>query len=366
MSVRKAKNGFFYFSVRLPDKNGVLRQKKVQNSNWKTKKEALEAERVFLNLNSQVIRKMKYKDLFDLFIHNRETKLKERSIQTYKDVHRFHILPEFGNLLITNITKEQIRRWQKELVKKEYSDNYMKTIQTNFRRVLIWGVNNDYIDLNPFKIEYTHKNPAKPEMKYFTLDEYRQFKSVIDDPMYAIIFDVLYWCGLRKGELQALKFTDIDFRENVIHIDKTYDYRNHIITTPKCRTSYRDVMMTTDLRKSLFDYIENCKRLAGFKPDFYLFGIDTPIAPTTLDRKKSQYCRLAGVKQIRIHDFRHSHVSLLINHGINDFDISKRLGHSRDMVNNTYGHWFKKSQENLVSKLDRISEIKPNSRSLKN
>lgn len=203
-------------------------------------------------------------------------------------------------------------------------------------------------------------------MKYFTLEEYRQFRSVIDDPEYSIIFDMLYWSGLRKGELQALRFSDIDFYENVFHIDKTYDYRNHAITTPKCRTSYRDVTMTADLRKSLVDYITTCKRLAGFTPDLYLFGIDTPIAPTTLDRKKNVYCNLSGVKQIRLHDFRHSHVSLLINNGINDFDISKRLGHSRDMVNNTYGHWFKKSQENLVSKLDRMSESRPYSTSLKN
>ena len=147
---------------------------------------------------------------------------------------------------------------------------------------------------------------------------------------------------------------------------KTYPTAIRAITTPKCRTSYRDVMMTSDLRKSLFDYIATCKRLAGFTSDLYLFGIDTPIAPTTLDRKKNIYCNLSGVKQIRLHEFRHSHVSLLINNGINDFDISKRLGHSRDMVNNTYGHWFKKSQENLVSKLDRMSESRPYSTSLKN
>jgi len=67
---------------------------------------------------------------------------------------------------------------------------------------------------------------------------------------------------------------------------------------------------------------------------------------------------MAHLKQIRIHDFRHSHVSLLINSEVNDFDIAKRLGHSRDLVNNTYGHWFKKNQEKLVNKLNEISSKK--------
>ncbi len=115
-------------------------------------------------------------------------------------------------------------------------------------------------------------------------------------------------------------------------------------------------MMTSELRKNLETYIGKCKRLAGFTPSLFLFGIDKPLSSTTLDRHKINYTKLSGVKQIRIHDFRHSHVSLLINNGVSDFDISRRLGHSKDMVNNTYGHWFKKNQEVLVDKLNKINE----------
>ena len=97
-------------------------------------------------------------------------------------------------------------------------------------------------------------------------------------------------------------------------------------------------------------------RRPAFSKDRFLFGYDVPIASTTMERRKNKYHALAGFKQIQIHDCRHSHVSLLINMGLSDFDIAKGLGHSRDMVNNTYGHWFKQNQLALVDKLNKIQE----------
>ncbi len=358
MSVGKTRKGVYYFSVRCVNEQGQVIQKKVQNSVWKTKKEALLAERKFLDSPDNVTRKrdkIKYKDLYNEFVENKSKLIKKRSLMSYQEAHNYHILKYFGDTVVENITSDDIRRWQRKLINKGYSNTYLKTIQVNFRRVLTWGIKHDYIDKNPFKIDYVKKSEVKKEMNFFTPEEYAAFRDIIDDEMYGLIFDVLYWTGIRKGELLALTFEDIDFDNRQLIIRKTYDYRNHETTTPKCRSSYRNVMLTTKLVDSLLKHVEQCKQYAGFKTGLFVFGLDKPISSTTLERKKNQYCRLANVKKIRIHDFRHSHVSLLINNEISDFDISKRLGHSRDMVNNTYGHWFKKNQLKIIEKLDNYT-----------
>jgi integrase len=369
MSVGKTKKGIYYFSVRYMDKDGKSIQKKEQNSIWKTKKEALLAEKRFLEKTGnpqEQYNRIKYKDLYKEYIENKARLIKKRSLMTYQEAHNYHILKYFGNVVVEDITSNDIRKWQRTLLNTDYSNPYLKNIQVNFRAVLSWGVKHDYIEKNPFKIDYVKRSEVKKEMNFFTPEEYIKFRSVIDDPIYELVFDVLYWTGLRKGELLALTFEDIDFDNRQLIIRKTYDYRNHETTSPKCRSSYRNVMMTAQLFDSLQKHVNECKKIAGFKTSLFVFGFDKPLSTTTLERHKNLYCKISQVKQIRIHDFRHSHVALLINNDISDYDISKRLGHSRDMVNNTYGHWFKKNQLKLIEKLDDLSSVAINNSRIAN
>lgn len=357
MSVDKNKQNRFYFSVRYTDNTGKVIQKKVENSAWKNKKEALQAEREFLlSLVQPNIKDITYSDLYDYYLIDKKDRVKLRTLQTYKDAHEHHILPEFGNNLVSKISKNQIRSWQRQLLNKGYANAYLKTIQASFKRVLLWGERNDFIEKNPYTIENIRATTVKHTMQYFTPEEYSKFESVITDKTDHLIFDILYWCGLRKGEMQALTFNDINLVTGTLTVSKNYDYRNHKVTTPKTFKSNRDVMLTDKLVADLSEYKAACSKLAGFSDKLFLFGLDKPIAASTLERKKNQYCDLAKVKQIRIHDFRHSHVSLLINNNVSDYDISQRLGHSRDMVNNIYGHWFKDSQMKLVLKLNELDK----------
>ena len=361
MSVKKNSDGTWYFSVRITDRYGRVKQIKRENRNWKLKRDAIDAERNFLNNHNVDFQTITYNDLFSSFIKHKSKKIKKRSLLTYSEVNSQHILPYFGEMFVGNITKEHIRKWQGDLLNKKFSNSYLKTIQSNFRRVLNWGFNNDLVVKNPFTIEYVKQEEQKREMQYFTINEFNQFLSVIENDVDKLIFSILFWCGVRKGEFQALTFKDVNFRNKTLTISKSYDNRNRIVTTPKNQTSYRDVVLPNFLATSLSSYINHCKKIAGYCEDLFLFGIDKPIPSTTLERKKNKYSKIAGVKQIRIHDFRHSHVSLMINEGISDFDIAKRLGHSRDMVNNVYGHWFKENQIKLADKLNKLHEVSVNS-----
>lgn len=356
MSVGKNGNGVYFFTTRYLNSDGKRVQKKVENRKWKTKKEARDAEIAFLDSLKVTPDSITLDSLFDKYINNRADRLKARSLLTVSEIYKKHIQHEFGKISISAISKQQLRTWQRYLLDKNYTNSYLKTIQAVLKRILVWGAMNDLIESNPFTIEFIRRsNEVRVEIHYYTLEEYLRFTSVIDNAVEKLIFDILYWCGVRRGELQALQFKDIDLIERTITINKSYDPRNRLVTTPKTANSYRKILLTEKLFIALKEYINQSKLLAGYDDTLFLFGIDKPIAASTLERHKNEYCMRAGLHQIRIHDFRHSHVSLLVNNNVSDFDIAKRLGHTRDMVNNIYGHWFRKSQERLVDLLNTLS-----------
>jgi len=99
-------------------------------------------------------------------------------------------------------------------------------------------------------------------------------------------------------------------------------------------------------------YLYN-SQIDGFKKDTFVFGADTPLADTTIERYKNQYCKLAKVKQIRIHDFRHSHASLLIYKKVDIMQVARRLGHSDiKMTWNTYSHLLPNAEEEAIKALE--------------
>lgn len=356
MSVGKNGNGVYYFTTRYFDSNGKRVQKKMENKRWKTKKEARDAEIAFLNSRKIDPDSISLDSLFERYMSNKKDRLKARSLLTVFEIYQKHIKAEFGTSRVSDITKQRIRVWQRYLIDKNYTNSYLKTIQAVLKRILVWGAMNDLIESNPFTIEFIRRsNEERVEISFYTLEEYKQFTDVIINPTEKLIFNLLYWCGIRRGELQALQFKDVNLTDRTININKTYDPRNKITTTPKTTNSYRKILLTESLYQDLKNYIFESRKIAGFDESLYLFGFGQPVAASTLERHKNEYCDKAGLHRIRIHDFRHSHVSLLINNGVPDFDIAKRLGHTKDMVNNIYGHWFKRNQEKLVDVLNTLA-----------
>lgn len=98
------------------------------------------------------------------------------------------------------------------------------------------------------------------------------------------------------------------------------------------------------------------KKHYGFNDDWYLFGDTDPITNGKLRHRKNKNCELAEVKQIRIHDFRHSCASLLINSGATINVVAKYLGHTKiDETLNTYSHLFKNQMNEIVNIIDKLN-----------
>ena len=171
--------------------------------------------------------------------------------------------------------------------------------------------------------------------------------AMMDKPMLYYAFEILYWCGIREGELLALTPADFDFEKKTLRINKSYQrlQGKDVITTPKTKKSNRVIQMPDFLCDEMQDYF---KQLYGLESDSRIF----PLTKHTLKRGMEFGCKASGVKVIRIHDLRHSHVSLLINMGYSAVAIGNRVGHESVEITYRYAHLFPTVQKEMADKLN--------------
>ena len=169
----------------------------------------------------------------------------------------------------------------------------------------------------------------------------------MESPMHYYAFEMLYWCGIREGELLALTPADFDFKRQTVRINKSYQRIDgkDVITEPKTQKSIRTIRLPKFLCDEMTDYLA---MLYGVESDDRMF----PLSKSALYRAMREGSKTAGVPKIRIHDLRHSHVSLLINMGFSAVEIADRLGHESIEITYHYAHMFPSRQDEMADKLD--------------
>ena len=329
----------------------------IKKQKWKrgfaTKKEALGFERDFLEKQS-ANPDMTFQNLYEIYMEDMAARLKQSTLLTKKAVLQTHILPFFGNKPINEIKASDVRRWQAKLMSSpnNYSQTYLKKINTELNCIINYAKRFYDLNTNPCGKAGTIGKAKAEEMDYWTYDEYIAFREgVKDKPLSYICFEVLYWTGMREGELLALSPTDIDFDNKLISINRTYQRigGKDVFTSPKTRKSKRKIPIPDFLCQELSDYIQSRYMLDA---DERLF----PVTKSYLSHEMIRGCKNTGVKKIRIHDIRHSHASLLINQGCDALVLADRLGHEKVSTTlNTYSHLFPHKQQELVNNLEQLA-----------
>ena len=186
------------------------------------------------------------------------------------------------------------------------------------------------------------------EMLFWTKDEYLKFiDAMMDKPLSFYAFEMLYWCGIREGELLALTPEDFDFDNRTVTISKTFQHTGgkDIVTPPKTEKSNRTITMPLFLADEIQEYLKMQ----------YDIGLDDRLFPITksyLYREMQRGCKDTGVKRIRIHDLRHSHISLLIDQGFSAVAIADRVVHESIDITYNDAHLFLSKQAEMADKLD--------------
>lgn len=344
------KTGKWFAKFYYTNWQGIKKQK------WKrgfaTKKEALEFERDFLEKQS-ANPDMTFQNLYEIYMEDMAARLKQSTLLTKKAVLQTHILPFFGSKPINEIKASDVRRWQAKLMSSpnNYSQTYLKKINTELNSIINYAKRFYDLNTNPCGKAGTIGKAKAEEMDYWTYDEYIAFREGVKDKSLSYIcFEVLYWTGMREGELLALSPADIDLDNKTISINRTYQRieGKDVFTSPKTRKSKRKIPIPDFLCQELSDYIQSRYMLDA---DERLF----PITKSYLSHEMIRGCKNTGVKKIRIHDIRHSHASLLINQGCDALMLADRLGHEKVSTTlNTYSHLFPHKQQELVHSLESL------------
>lgn len=336
---------------RFTDWNGERKQ--TQKRGFKTKREALAWEREQLNKVGSEL-DMSFKSFMERYTEDVQPRRKENTWSTKEHIIRTKLVPYFGKLRVNAITAQQIISWQNELINyrdengKPYSPVYLKTINNQLSAIFNHAVKYYNLRENPCKKAGSMGRKKNREMLFWTKEEYLRFaESMMDKPISYYAFEMLYWCGIREGELLALTPADFDFEKNTVSINKTYNRLNgrDVITPPKTEKSNRVITMPKFLSDEMQDYL---KMLYDVGEKDRLF----PISKSYLQREMERGVKETGVRRIRIHDIRHSHVSLLIDMGFSATAIADRVGHESIDITYNYAHLFPSRQTEMADRLN--------------
>ena len=166
---------------------------------------------------------------------------------------------------------------------------------------------------------------------------------------------------MRKGEVQALAWQDIDLSNNEITVNKTLSVKTkglYKITSTKNYIN-RQIKISRTLKEQLILYKQEMMKYTDYSEKWFVFGCSRFMPQMTIDRKKQYYFKQAKLELITIHDFRHSHASFLLSKGIPITVISKRLGHSNcSMTLRIYSHIMPDDEDKTIDLLNKLKQNK--------
>lgn len=283
---------------------------------------------------------MTFLELYNSYLLECKANLKVSSVNKIKNIVELHILPYLKNEILP-LTVDKINSWKILIKNKNLSDTYIRSIYTYLSCIFNFGY-------RVYNIENTlHRTKnfkrTKPEFvpKIYTLEQFKKYLSVITNLEERIFFSILFFCGLRKGELLALKWTD--FLDNYLVINKTFSKGKE--GSPKTISSNRIIYLPTKIIEDLTLLKNKVKkvrtRIFNFKE-------------TTIDRHNRKYALLAGLPRIRIHDFRHSNITYLTYKKFTPMEICERTGHKdKTIIVNKYSHLINTYQKQIVDCIDK-------------
>lgn len=297
-----------------------------------------------------------FENLVESYMARSSIRRKSSTCDTKDSIIKTKILPFFSGKSVFDITVADIEEWQDMLLTLKtktgdaLSPTYIRTIRSQMTAIMNYAVKIHGLPLNPLdRAEMIGKKTGE-EKPIWNINEYKLFRSAISDkPMYFYAFEVLFWTGMRMGEMMALKISDIDFENLTITVDETYYAKGDLLTDTKTECSKRMIHIPALLGEELREYTLG---IYGLKKNMRLF----PVSKTALHRELDRGISIAGITDISVHRIRHSHISLLASSlvGAREVAIARRVGHAKQTMTERYTHAY---TEDLISIATRLNEL---------
>ena len=338
--------------------------------------------RLMRDLKEETAKKITLGELAGEYLSMKKYEIRESSLDKIRCRLNYYVLPSLGGYRIDKLNTPILQKWKAEVEEMTKSTGERLSLRTKqsayceLRAVLNYAVKMEYLPRNPLFATENFKDAysTKKKIEFYTADEFLKFIAAAREQAersenatnsiyewnYYVFFNIAFYTGMRKGEIYALKWTDID--GDIIHVTKSITQKlrgDDRETPPKNKSSVRDIQIPLPLKDVLTEHYNRLKMLDGFSDDWRICGGVKCLRDSTIEKRNKKYASAAGLKKIRIHDFRHSHASYLAHYGINIQEIARRLGHSKvEMTWNTYSHLYPKEEDRAVSVLNMIGKTK--------
>lgn len=366
MTIRASKNptkegNKYYFDVYYDIGN---KKKRYRSKLYATKAEAKKEERIFLQARADElsIDDYTFNEIIESYIQYKKRNWKKSTLRANVDIFK-HIQYKLGNVYVSKLTRAQYEAFLKyldslsrvvkingRLVKNGYSARYKNNIVSHMKSICNYAEKHYSVRTKiPFLYE-GWKEEKKTEMVVITPEQFEKFVANLTDIRYQSLYTFLFYTGCRRGERMALTFEDVV--DGRVTINKSYSKIDNKSISTKTSSSVRTIPLSAKALLAVDSMREYHSKKRGFSPSWFIFGGKKQLPFTTIEHKKNKALSLAGLPYMRVHDFRHSFVTMAIDKGLDIAMISKYVGHaSIKQTLDTYTHFYEDKLESLINAL---------------
>ena len=307
-------------------------------------------------------KKVTLSEWFDTWMEQyKKNRVKIGTYISYKRYFDCAIKDRLGNKRIADIRGEHIQKLYNDLAKEGYALSSIKIVSAVLNGCMRQAMRNGLIERNPVQLAELPRQTEKSTRQALTREQQVLFMEYAKESYLYNLFAVMLRTGMRNGEIRGLKYTDIDKRQNVIHVQRTLKYiegMGHFDDTPKTRTSKRDIPLTKDI----LEFLEAQKRFWGFRVtrfDGYLFCNEND-GPLSRERVQAEIERVIKriqadgheFERITSHVFRHTFATRAIEAGMPPQVLKTILGHSSlAMTMDLYSHVLPDTKADEMEKI---------------
>lgn len=299
-------------------------------------------------------------ELVEIYLENIKSEVKESTYARNKTAAHSMIRILGKDVLVEKLTAAY--------VKKCLSDQKEKPGRTNerikrFKAMIRWGYDNEFIDdirwLDKLKPSRDEEKKKKLEDKYLESYELTLLLENMQAEHWRLLTELMALSGMRCGEAIALNETDVDFKKQIIYVDKTYDHRHKIVTSPKTEDSNREIFMQDELFmlcKRIKLHAAKQKLLTGCQSELFMCDVNGDyLGYAAFNKYLKNISKEVLGYEITTHYLRHTHVALLAEQGIPLDVIARRLGHSDSAITkHIYFHVTEKLKERDNAQLKKV------------
>lgn len=336
------------------------KEKRISKKGFRTKKEAenycIKLKSEFLEVGFKTNQDYTFQDVYDLFIEQYKRKVKDTTYYSNTKYFKQHILPFFANIKIKDIKLVVCQKFINDLAKK-FKKSTIQRYRTLVNLVLDYAIKLEIISTNYMKYTDIPRAIEKRKDNYYSKNELLEFLRLVKDnfsfEIYCI-FRVLAFTGVRRGELCALTWKDVDLKNKTLTISKnmTFIKGGYRISETKTQASNKVIYLDDET----VNVLKQLRKESTFLP------IDTSIFDLTISRicyySKLIHEKLPNLKKISVHGFRHTHATLLYESGVDIKDISNRLGHSNIKTTlDVYTHLTEDKKKDVTEKFSKFMSM---------